>query len=250
MSRWVTCLIVTILPTVVAAQPWADDFDAYAAGTIDGQGGWQGWNNDAGSSVADVSGEQASSPPHSLKLRPGSDLVRSYAGANSGMWAFRGEIFIPSGHTGETYFILLNTYSHGGAQNWSTQLRWNSSSVASLGGSGFGGVGDNAAVTITDEWVSFEVLIDFDANTQVISYNGVVIDTTVWHATGSLNMETVDLFSNNGSAAYFDNLSLEPVGGPGVPTLSVGGSALLGLLLLTAGVVVTLTVRRRKLASA
>ncbi len=247
MSRWIGCVSLTFLPVAAIAQPWSDNFDSYAVGPIDGQGGWEGWNNIPGPGRADVTDAQASSAPHSLGLRPTTDLVRSFAGADSGLWAFRGEIFIESGHTGETWLILLNRYSHGGPKNWSTQVRFTDTQVQSGGGSDFPGL--SLANSITDRWVSFEVLIDLDANQQTISYNGEVVDETPWQVSGDNSISAVDLWSNNGVGGYFDNLELVRVGGPEVPALSVGGFALLGALLFTVGFFVVPRVRRKSPAA-
>ena len=112
---------------------------------------------------------------------------------------------------------MLNTYSHGGPKNWSVELRFENGRITSAGGSDFGG-GDDVGAVVFDEWVELRIEIDLDANTQSIFYGGALIDTTPWHASGQLAIEAVDLFSNNGSPVYFDDLSLEEV----VPTTNVG----------------------------
>ena len=247
MSRWIACISLAFLPVAVVAQPWSDDFDSYAPGPLDGQGGWEGWGNDAELGGAEVTDAQASSAPHSLGLRPTTDMVRSIEGVDSGLWAVRGEIFIPSDHSGGTFVILLNRYSHGGPVNWSTQLKFDSSQLISQGGSGFRrGVSTDS---ITDRWVSFEILIDLDANQQTIFYNGEVFDQTQWQRTGDDSLAAINLYSDNGSDAYFDNLELVRVGGAPVPALSVGGFALLGALLFTVGIFVVPSVRRKSPAA-
>lgn len=231
-----TALAVLLYSGVANAQ-WSDNFDAYGTGPIAGQGGWDGWDQ-AASADADVSDEQAVSAPNSLRLRTGSDIVQVYRGYAGGQWVYRAMTFIPTDHSGETYFILLNTYNHGGAKNWSTQVVIRNGQVESLGGSGFGGGGTLPA--IQGEWVEMKVEIDLDANTQIISYGGQVLDQTPWTASGILEVQAVDLFSNNGSPAYFDDLSLAQPGPPPVeaPALSVWGACCLTLATLLAGVVV------------
>ena len=247
MPRWIGCVSLTFLPVAAIAQPWSDNFDSYAVGPIDGQGGWEGWGNDAELGGAEVTDAQASSAPHSLGLRPTTDLVRSIEGVGSGLWAVRGEIFIPSDHSGVTFLILLNRYSHGGPANWSTQLKFDSSQLISQGGSGFRrGVSTDS---ITDRWVSFEILIDLDANQQTIFYNGEVFDQTPWQRTGDDSLAAINLYSDNGSDAYFDNLELVRVGSPQVPALSLGGFVLLVSSLLTVGFFVFPSVRHTALAA-
>lgn len=236
-------LVVVVFGAEVARAQWSENFDSYASGsTVAGQGDWAGWDQTAGID-ADVTDEQASSPPNSLRLRTDSDMVAVYSGVSGGQWTYRAMTYIPSGHTGETWFILLNTYAHGGAKNWSTQLVMRNGQVESGGGSGFGGGG--SLPLIQDQWVELKVDIDLDANTQTISYGGQMLDQTPWQASGIAEVQAVDLFSNNGSAAYFDDLSLSPAEAPPAeaPALSAWGALTLVLLALLGG---TLALSRRR----
>ena len=212
-----------------------------------------GWNENEFRGRADVTDEQASSAPNSLHLRVTSDVVKLVEGVTSGRWAIRGEVYIPSDHTGTTWFILLNTYSHGGPRNWSTELAWNTEWFGHGGPVEEDRNDPELAPTITDRWVPFEVLIDFDAYTQVISYNGAVLQTVPWDAQDdSHRLEGVDLYHDgdaSGNAGYFDNLELVWLDAPAVPALSAGRFVLLGLLLLTVAAFASLSARRRRLAS-
>jgi hypothetical protein len=72
---------------------------------------------------------------------------------------------IRSSHTGEHYFLLLNTYAPGGPYNWSAQISFSAGVVRS----------DFDLATlpwITDEWVELRFEIDLDNNTQVCFYGG------------------------------------------------------------------------------
>ena len=197
-----------VLVTPAAWAQWSDDFDSYNAGTeVIGQGDWAGW--DQAPVGADVTDEEASSAPNSLRLRTDTDLVAVYTGFTGGIWTVRGMVHIPSDHTGQTWFILLNTYSHGGPKNWSTQVVFENGQVASGGGTGFGGGGSLPA--ILDEWVELKIEIDFDLNLQVITYDGEFLDETPWQASGIDEIQAIDLFSANGSVAYIDDLVIEPL---------------------------------------
>ncbi|MGQ9588689.1 MAG: dockerin type I repeat-containing protein [Planctomycetota bacterium] len=201
------CAAAGLSPESAYAQ-WSDNFDAYATGTgVSGQGDWVGW--DLSAVDADVVDDVAYSEPNSLRLRTDSDMVVVYSGFDKGFWKARAMVYIPSDHTGETYYILLNTYSHGGAKNWSTQVVFTNGRVNSLGGSDFSGGG--SLPWITDEWVALELDIDLDANVQTIRYGGEFLDETVWQATGKAAIEAIDLYSNGGSYAYYDDVSFAPV---------------------------------------
>ena len=212
MNTWIRrismALAVVALPAVVAAQPWSDSFDSYANGSgLHGQGGWRGWN---GSPAFDafVTGAQAFSVPHSVEIRPTSDIVQSFVGANSGRWTIAGWCFIPNGSTGEQFFILLNDYTENGVQNWSTQILFNSTTGLVTD---FDAVGASLPL-IRNQWTEVRVEIDFTADTQSIYYGGALLNAKSWtdgaSGDGDLNLEALDLFSNLGSTIYWDDLSL------------------------------------------
>ena len=69
--------------------------------------------------------------------------------------------YIPTGSTGSQYFIMLNTYNHGGPYDWSTQLHFDSDTgmlIVEAGGSG-------TTPIINDQWVELNIIIDLAANT-------------------------------------------------------------------------------------
>ena len=87
------------------AQPFADDFDGYAAGSaIAGQGGWSVWYS--GGVDATVSTEQAASGANSMRLAAMSDMVQTFS-ANAGRWRFSANVYIPSTATGGTREIAI-----------------------------------------------------------------------------------------------------------------------------------------------
>ena len=218
MSKWSLRTLMTLaliaLPALAVAQPWSDNFDSYANGSgLHGQGGWRGWD---GSIAADayVSNLYSRSAPHSAEIRPTSDIVQQFTGATSGQWVMTGWVYIPTGTTGEQYFILLNTYNEGGPYNWSTQILFNSTT-------GLVSDPDDISSTqfsmIRNQWVELRVEIDLDADTQSIYYGGNLMNTKSWtngvSGNGAVNIAALDLFSNNGSTIYWDDVSLAH-GGP------------------------------------
>lgn len=199
---------------------WSDDFDSYANGSdMHGQGGWKGWDNDPtfGALVTDA---QANSAPHSVEIVGDSDLVRdTFTGITSGQWTLTAWQFIPAGFSGQTFFILLNTYADGGPNNWSTQVNFDDSTGLVTND----GVSGGTASMVTDQWVEIRVEIDFDANTQDFFYDGSLLYSGTWTEEntggGTTNFGAIDLFANGATAVYYDDISL-------VPDLPVGCDAL------------------------
>ena len=186
---------------------WSDNFDSYATGSqMHGQGGWKGWDNSpaAGALTSDV---QALSAPNSVDIMNVSDLVQEYSGYNSGVWIYTAWQYIPSNYSGDQMFILLNTYSDGGAKNWSTQVRFQSASNQVL--SDFDGA---TLPLITGQWVELRVEIDLDADVQTFYYDGQMLYQKSWvdgvSGGGAANIAAVDLWGNGGTSVYYDNMSL------------------------------------------
>ncbi len=191
---------------------WSDNFDSYATGSqLHGQGGWKGWDNNPAAGAL-TSSAQARSAPNSAAIVGASDLVHEYSGYTSGQWVYTAWQYVPTNFTGQSYFILLNTYSDGGTNNWSTQLCFD----ASAGLVKDDVPGDCSGATglplVTGQWVEIRVEIDLTANTQAVYYNNQLLFQDTWtdHVSGggALNIAAVDLFANNASTVYYDDLSL------------------------------------------
>lgn len=207
-----------VFPTSGKAD-WSDDFDSYALGSgLHGQGGWEGWDGDP-TWDAYVTDLYSQSAPHSVDITPTSDIVQLFT-ETSGQWVMTAYHYIPSGSTGEQYFILLNTYP--GVFNWSLQVLFDSSSgmVSTYEGSG-------VATIINDQWVEVRVEIDLDADMQDIYYNGTLLDSLPWAGTGGVpEIAALDLYSNGGSSIYWDDISLV---GPPTPVEHTSWGAIKGL---------------------
>jgi hypothetical protein len=201
--------VLFCLPATAMAQ-WGDDFDSYADGSsMHGQGGWKGWGNDP-TWTAYVTSAQSLSSPHSVDVMGNSDLVHEYADYTSGQWVYTAWQYIPESFSGESYFILLNTYTDPGtANNWSTQVRFDS--ALGIVESEF----DYSQLPlITGRWVELRNEIDLDADLQSIYYDGQLLVSKSWtegvSGGGALNIGAVDLFANGASTIYYDNISLVP----------------------------------------
>jgi hypothetical protein len=205
---------------------WSDNFDSYETGSnIHGQGGWKGWFNDP-NAAAIVTDDQAVSDPNSVEIVGSSDLVHEFTGYTSGQWTLTTMLYVPSDFSGETYFILLNTYDDTGAtNNWSVQV--NLSSAGTVTNEGVtGGVLD----LVTGEWVEIRVDIDLDNDTQDFYYDGQLLYSGTWtdevSGGGALTFDTIDLYANGASAVYYDDFVLAPTppagcGGGDIPWLTV-----------------------------
>lgn len=228
--------ILAVVATFAAAAnaQWSDNFDSYANGTLlHNVGGWTGWGNSA-AAAALVSNAQASSLPHSVDIVGGADLVQEFSGATSGVWSFSGELYIPTAFTGTTWFIMMNTYTAagGGGGNWSMQMQFNSTTgmITNLGGSN-NTVTQTQVPFIRGQWVPFSVFIDLDTNTHTGTYNSQEVVTGPWYgAPGVAAIANIDLYANNATSVYYDNLSLQVV--PEPATFVALGIGLAGLVAL------------------
>ncbi len=188
---------------------WYDNFDSYATGSqLHGQGGWKGWGNDpaAGALTSDA---QSRSTPNSAAILGASDLVHEYSGYNAGRWTYTAYQYIPSGTTGQTYFILLNTYNDAGSGlNWSVQVMFD----PALGLVVNDGISGGTLPLITDQWVELRLEIDLINDRQDFYYGGQLLYAGTWtdevSGNGALNIGAVDLFANGASVVYYDDMSL------------------------------------------
>lgn len=207
MRQVLTVLAVLTLAAAAASANWLDDFDAYAPGSINGQGGWQGWDNSAAAAGV-VSGDQALSPTQSQAIFGGADSVHQYSGYTSGQWTYTAWLYIPSASTGLTYFILLNTYNDLGPYNWSVQLPMDLDT--NLLNDDMAGGTENIPL-LRDEWVKLQFDIDLDANTVVTWYGATLVSTHAWQdGTGANAIAAVDLYANGAEVVYYDSMSLTP----------------------------------------
>jgi len=209
---------------VSAGRGWSDNFDTYTDGQfLDGDptdGGWKGWDNDP-TFGAFVTSSQALSSPHSVDIVGDSDLVHEYSGYTTGQWTYIAWQYIPEDFVGESAFIMLNTYSDGGTNSWSTQLRFNADTMVVL--SDFDA---SELPLILGQWVEIRVEIDLDADIQDIYYDGDLLVSKSWKdgvtGGGVANIAAVDLFANFATSVYYDDISLS--GETPIPALCCQGS--------------------------
>ena len=198
------CVLAAIALPVAAQADWTENFDSYAVGSgLHGQGGWEGWLGDPtwNAYITDV---VSLSPMNSVEITGTSDMVHPYTGYSTSQWIYTAHQYIPSSFSGQTYFIMLNTYA--GTQNWSIQVAFTGGMVVNEGISG------GTLPIAYDRWVEIRVMIDLAANMQTFYYNGQVLYVGTWTGEvstgGALNIGAVDLFANGASPVYYDDLSL------------------------------------------
>jgi hypothetical protein len=190
---------------------YSENFDSYAAGSqIIGQGGWEGWLGDpnAGALVDD---DFSVSPSNSINVSTVTDIVQQFSGYTTGAYTVTAQQYIPAGFAGESYFILQNTYV--GTTNWSTQVTFSSTTGQATNT----GVTGGSVAYVTDQWVELRVEIDLDANTQTFFYDGQQLFTGTWteevSGGGALNIASMNLYANGASPVYYDDITIEAVGG-------------------------------------
>lgn len=201
-------LLGTLFVPAMAMANWVDNFDSYALGSIDGQGGWKGWDSAPGAAGV-VTNIMSLSAPQSQQISGPADSVREYSGYTSGVWTYTAWQYIPSAYSGQSYFLLLNTYADGGPNNWSLQVQFDSATDTVI--SEFD---DLSLPIIRGQWVELRDVIDLTSDTQSFYYNDQLLVTKSWteglSGGGALNIACVDLYANSASAIYYDNMSLTP----------------------------------------
>jgi hypothetical protein len=214
-TRILLVAIAAVAPLSAIAQQWSDNFDTYVTGSqLHGQGGWVGWFNDPNAGAM-TSNAQSLSAPNSVDILGGSDLVRQY-GIAGGLWTYSGSVFVPTAHTGTSFFILMSDYNHAGTNmHWSVQMTLNSTTGLVGDNSANGGVATPVPL-VKGQWVPFSVDIDLVADTKVVWYNSQQVISSRWRdqaggSTGAtLSLGAVDLFANSTSSVFYDNLNVVP----------------------------------------
>jgi hypothetical protein len=200
-----TLAMAALVPAAAMAD-WMEGFETYAPGTsLHGVGGWQGWNNDP-AATAYVSNLYAHGGTNSVAITGASDLVQRYNGYDSGTWTYTAWMYMPANFTGQTYFILVNTYPATANQHWSVQVYFQNGQVVNSGLTG------GTLPWILGQWVELRLEIDLVNDLQIFYYGGNVLYTATWTgeqvAGGALNIAAVDLYANSASPVYYDDMSL------------------------------------------
>ena len=179
---------------------FAEDFESYGPGVdLQGQGGWKGWGG-AASASAPTSDVYAFSGTTSVEIIGSADLVHEFD-VDGGVVEFSLMQYIPSGSTGQSYFILMNQYDDPGAA-----LDWSIQTVFDLDAGTISCWHGGAGTIIYDQWVEVKCVIDLDNNTVDNYYNGELLSTEVWDDTNHTTLQAIDLFGNGASSVWYDDI--------------------------------------------
>jgi len=193
---------------------WEDNFDSYTLGPLHGQGGWEAWDGNS-DTTGYVTDDQSHSPSNSAEIAWfngfAADMVYQFSGVSSGIWTLSVWQYVPSDMVGISYFLLLNTYSHGGPYSWSCQVDVS----ATRGTIEDYDNPDDSLPLITDEWVEIVVEIDFESDIQTVYYNGDELLSKSWvdgsSGGGAKNFACIDLYADQieSTSVYYDDFVLE-----------------------------------------
>lgn len=189
-----------LLLAASAGAQWSEDFDSYPTGGLIGNGGWEGWEGDPTLDAFVVDSMSVSSP-NGVAVVGTTDVVQQFSETEGG-WILTAQQYIPSGGFGKSYFILLNTYEAGG-HDWSLDLEFDLDGQVVT-------IVEGSAVKVLqyDQWVEIKVEIDLNNNEQSIYYAGEFMETIPWQTTGVNELQALDLFGNDASTVFYDDIDL------------------------------------------
>jgi len=204
---------LSLIPTPASTGVfWEDNFDNYSLGPLHGQGGWEAWDNNP-ATTGYVTDNQSHSPDNSAEISwygsISADIVQQFTGVSSGNWTLTTWLYVPSDMVGNSDFLLLNTYNHGGPYSWSLQVEINAAKVADLDNA------DDWLPTITDDWTELRWEVDFEADIQTVYYDNVELLSKSWvdgaSGGGAKNLACIDLYADmaTSSEVYWDDFVLE-----------------------------------------
>jgi hypothetical protein len=191
-----------VAPAVAKPVSLIENFDSLAVGTdMHDVDGWEGWDGAAGAG-APVSDAFASSGSNSVEIVGTADLVRilDITGGSVTLTAMQ---YIPSGTTGDTFFILLSKYPVD--KEWTAQYKFSLGSGVLTSEQTGGGTAD----IVYDQWVEIKFVIHLDINSVDEYYNGALVSTRAWSASAQNTLQAIDLYSAGASSVYYDDIVIE-----------------------------------------
>ncbi|MFT7678190.1 MAG: hypothetical protein ACI8QC_002176 [Planctomycetota bacterium] len=201
-----------------ASAQFSDDFESHALGSLEGQGGWAGWDG-VTTTVTQVGNGQAHAGSQSISIADGSDSVHDITGATSGQWIVSTYVYLPSTSTGFFDWIVMNSYQDGGPYEWACYYDFDMTSGQL---NFFGGGTTTVSSVVFDAWVELRIEVDLDGDFATAYYNGTSITSWVWtagyngaQAHASAGIETFDLYALPGATGevFFDDMSVVQVFG-------------------------------------
>ena len=207
MNRWRflgVAVAVAALSAVASASVFTEDFESYAVGSdLHGQAGWKGWDNAPGA-TGKVSDKFAFSGNKSVEILGSSDQVHEFT-VSGGKYVLSAMQYIPSGGSGQSYFILLSVYKDLGPNEWSVQTVFDCGTGAITPWHS----GPAPVEIIFDEWVEVKCIIDLEKNGVDLYYNGEFMFHDTWSAASNKSIQAIDLYGNSASSVYYDDVKIE-----------------------------------------
>lgn len=213
-----------------AVAQWSENFDSYPANgqPLAPQGGWEEWTTGASAFVSTVQAHSGTNSVAIGQARPGvstleTDCVHTYHDPASpgtydhGAWVYSAWQYIPSTTTGITYFIMNSEYAFpAGPYRWIVQVAFNAAAGTVTGDCG--AAGNWSVPILLDQWVQIRVIHDLDNDRMQVFYGDrepspvYACSGTVFGGSGGTKaIRGVDLYANNASDVYYDDLSLMPL---------------------------------------
>lgn len=247
--RRAIALVAVLLLVSTAGATWNDNFDSYKLGSINGQGGWEGWDGKP-AAAGIVTNAMSRSPKQSQEIHTVADSIRQFSGYTKGTWEASTWMYIPKDfRAGGTppadgsYFIMLNKYMHGGGANnrWSVQLAFaNDGKIHADCGS----TKEVLMPYVRDAWKEIKVKIYLDEDWTQVYYDGKLLDDPglpnhptlgggyIWtkgvfgrDVGGLKNIACFDLFAQDSTSVYYDDMQIIPE--PASCLLALAGLGLL-----------------------
>jgi hypothetical protein len=219
----VSMIAVAGLASAANAQ-YSEGFEAYAPGTLmSGVGGWDGWGGSAGAAGMTSSAQAHSGQVSISTANPAAaDAVHPFSGINSGVQTLTAWQYVPTASfTADTYFIVMNAYTHAGGWTWTIEMQFDITTGTVL--DDFRPETNTIPIAF-DQWSEITIVFDLDNDAQTTFYNGVELSTgTMTRSAGDpLEIANIDLFSTGGEA-FYDDISIVPApGAMGVLALGAG----------------------------
>jgi hypothetical protein len=153
--------------------------------------------------------------------------VKPFCSDNAGAWSFSAWQYIPADFESGasdlfsgSHFILYNTYDVGGPYHWSVQIQVDSAdkNLKVFEGNGFSRID---VPYESDRWTEIQVIVDKDDDWTRIYYDDELITEYSWtggvigEGGGALDIAGVELWANDTTKLYYDDLRLEPITGCG-----------------------------------
>ena len=213
MVRFILCSVLALalcMTANVADAQFSDNFDSYSSGLVlNGINGWEGWGG-SGPAAGTVSNAQSNSAPNSLLIETDDDAINPMGQPTSGCWEFTCQMYIPSGTTGNPYFIMLNDYDPACQMCvWSVQIQFLPET-----GLFFDDFDPSMRCQemVYDTWFEVKVVFDLDNNLMSQWVNGVQIGaagqewSTRSGTDGVQEFSVLDLYSSAASDFYVDDV--------------------------------------------